>query len=542
MATLSLALASCSAAVTDTQGDSATGDSSGDGGGDLGTPLVFAHNQNVDILFVVDDSHNMAEAQRRLALGLEAFIAALDEELGTVNLRIGFTSTDDGHYWCDGDESEAGQLLASSCRERLDDFSRESTGLAAETVCTDVCSLETIALRGTPSATGTAVSVRPWLERTAGVTNLPAGVSLTDAARCIAPLGIRGCGFESHLNSMWKALALSGDETQAQRGFLREDALLAIVFITNEAECSSTRSLQPTTFGLEGPNTRVFWTLPDQQDAPPSAVCWNAGVDCDFTAELDQCVAVDKSVDGSLAPEPPALSAMEPLSKYMDQLEAIEFHKRALNPEQGVLVAGIVGVPLGFPRAEALDYEPGPDSDDPDSFQARFGIGPGCESDAVEGVPPVRLRTVAERFPGNSGHTNLYSVCEPDYAPALASIGATIRAELAPSCIRACVADDEPDITGLQPRCSIRRSFYDGEGLVEEDVPPCDANGGPPSGAFVCHQLLTEDKHPRCADEGWNAEVRLVFPPGVPTTPGSLFVAECALSEDRELDCPDLPY
>lgn len=79
----------------------------------------------------------------------------------------------------------------------------------------------------------------------------------THALACVARVGVRGCPFEQPLESMWKALApshgVSGSDLQfrflngtlgqgdrANQGFLREDAVLAVVILTDEDDCSIT--------------------------------------------------------------------------------------------------------------------------------------------------------------------------------------------------------------------------------------------------------------------------------------------------------------
>src|SRR5207253_7138162 len=56
---------------------------------------------------------------------------------------------------------------------------------------------------------------------------------ITDAFACIAGLGDQGCGFEGQLKSI--RLALDPAAAPARnRGFLRDEAYLSVVLITNE--------------------------------------------------------------------------------------------------------------------------------------------------------------------------------------------------------------------------------------------------------------------------------------------------------------------
>jgi hypothetical protein len=60
-----------------------------------------------------------------------------------------------------------------------------------------------------------------------------------DAFKCIALLGEAGCGFESQFESVYFAVAREANPGNADNaGFLREDAVLAVVMLTNEDDCS----------------------------------------------------------------------------------------------------------------------------------------------------------------------------------------------------------------------------------------------------------------------------------------------------------------
>ena len=54
---------------------------------------------------------------------------------------------------------------------------------------------------------------------------------------CITGLGVNGCGFEHQMEAMKKALDVN--ETPENEGFLRSDSLLAVVFATDEDDCSA---------------------------------------------------------------------------------------------------------------------------------------------------------------------------------------------------------------------------------------------------------------------------------------------------------------
>lgn len=155
----------------------------------------------MDILFVIDDSGSMLEEQDNLAANLPMFIDVLDtfETLdGTpIDYRVAVTSTGRTMSWTaeslpglpfpDSQVGHDGEMLAS-------------------------CGM-----------------TRPWLDK--------GDPDIRDTFACAAQLGTDGAIQEMPLFATKLALGdRVADGTNA--GFLREDALLAIVIVTDEDDCS----------------------------------------------------------------------------------------------------------------------------------------------------------------------------------------------------------------------------------------------------------------------------------------------------------------
>jgi hypothetical protein len=313
---------------------------------------------------------------------------------------------------------EAGRLRLSSCRSRREEFVFDGTDPPTDAyaaACEDACVYESIEIEPTATADDPELVPRPWIENIDGLTNLPDGVTVADAARCILPQGINGCGFESPLESMYKALQRAMDSTDANSGFIRAGAHLAVVIVTDEADCSY-HAEHASIFLQDG--ERAFWSDPDAA-FPTSAVCWNAGVACSGgPGRYEDCHAENHDEGGATTTADRAL--LQPVSRYTDVLEAIQDEKRA-HSDASVTVLGIVGVPSGYPAGAEIVYE---DTDDA-VFQDTFGIGPGCETVTGSGVPPVRVHELVEHFE-LWGERNLYSVCDADYSSALAFVADNI--------------------------------------------------------------------------------------------------------------------
>jgi len=536
-------------------GTATGGTEPGDGSDDDGTSgstgeethqVDYTVNKDVDVLFVIDNAGTMGEEQETLAHSLAPFIEVLEQENVKANYRIGITTTDNGNPWCSGTTPEAGELRASSCLSRLDEFTFIGTEPATvkESACTDICSHDTIAISPTTTEEDDVPRPRPWLENIEGSTNLPAGVSTTEAFQCFAPQGINGCMFKSHLESMYRALERMEDSKEASHGFLRKDALLAVIIVTDGADCSY-RPEHESIFWPEG--DRVFWSNP-YDDYPSLAVCWNAGVACTGgPGTYDECHAQDKAEDGDATD--PANAVLHPVSRYIDLLQGIEDDKKARNPEQEVLVSVVSGVPEGYADGQELVYE---DADDP-VFQHDYGIGPGCESVFSVALPPVRLREFAEAFEVD-GERNLFSTCSTSYADALEQIAERIADQVKPACMPVCVADAEPGTAGLQPDCTMEETAPSADGPVQRSVPACavDLDEGtwdlPSASDNVCFRALTENDTPTdlddisedCLDSGWNVEFVIERRPGFPPPGGTHVDATCKVSQTPEQDCPDL--
>ena len=72
-------------------------------------------------------------------------------------------------------------LVATSCRSRLDDFVFAGMVDVTNEACLDVCVHDSIAIQPTTTALDPVAAPRPWIERIGGATNLPPGVTPTEA-------------------------------------------------------------------------------------------------------------------------------------------------------------------------------------------------------------------------------------------------------------------------------------------------------------------------------------------------------------------------
>ncbi|MCH9685907.1 MAG: VWA domain-containing protein [Deltaproteobacteria bacterium] len=473
----------------------------------------------VDILFVVDNSGSMGGEQGALARSFGTFVNVLEAQQVGANYRIGVTTTE-------GD----GGIRATSCRSRLDDF--ESMGLFGDyderqRGCLDHCFIDSIGL------------AQPWVEKSNGQTNLPNGISMAQALQCIGPQGISGWGFEAPLEAMRRTVV---DDTD---GFLRNDALLAVIFVTDEADCSApveNISWMSTEQGMP------FWTTPDRVS---SGSCWKAGVQCSGgPGVFEDCIAVDKSRTGNITTNPND-SVLYPVERYIDTLTTLAAQKQAQGGQSEVLIAVLAGVPLDHPETGNLVYADSPD----EQFNQEYGIGPGCglgteTLDDPPGIPPVRLREFAEAFASQT--RNLFSICADDYGVALQNIAGAIGEVNARACVGGCVRDLRYDQPGLQHNCTLVETFADA--TPDRPVEPClltELGWEFPSPQIdVCYRALTDpsaatpeatdDMSAQCVTLRSNLELLIQRRDGIPVPAGTAVQVSCGLEAPVGVTCDEL--
>ena len=183
-------------------------DDFGDGGGGMRRQC-----EKMDILFVIDDSGSMGEEQSNLSTNFPMFVSVLDEfrtdDGRPIDYRIGVTTTGrDGTYIANLTiDLGTGSPLMQTIREDMDG--------------------DNGALR---RGDGCGLSV-PFLSRSDD--------DVAGKFSCVANVGTSGPSVEMPLlMTQWAVADRVSDGTNA--GFLRDDALLAVVILTDEDDCSRT--------------------------------------------------------------------------------------------------------------------------------------------------------------------------------------------------------------------------------------------------------------------------------------------------------------
>jgi hypothetical protein len=527
-------------------------------GSEIEDQLQLTVNKDVDILFVIDNSGSMGEEQAILAQNFGSFIEVLEAPDVEANYRIGVTTSDNGNPWCPvgATTPEAGQLVLSSCKSRINDFLFNNGMVNVQDLaCNNICTLTEAELAITPTSTDfdTAEVERPWLENIEGKKNIPESTSTVDAFRCFGPQGINGCGFESQLESMYLSLKRAENVDEAEYGFLRAQAILAIVFVTDEVDCSYNKNFAEI---FEQDGNKVFWSDP-AASFPTSAVCWNAGVDCTGDpSNYESCEPVNKDTDGNIGVDD-SEAVLHPMSRYNGLLDGLELQKKEFNATQEIIV-GLIG---GVDNNGETHYG-SVAATDPD-YENSFGIGPGCtapppqgQTDPVTAVPPVRIKALVNRY----SEGNMFSICEDNYAPALEEIAARIRDQITPACYTKCVKDTDTSTVVVDPECTVEeeRPGTDESERIEECAK--DAGGNyivtgndyamPADNINVCYALLTDDMASTasttddmsedCTELNYNLEFKISRRSGFPAAGGTSISATCSLADFPDVTCPGI--
>ncbi len=487
-----------------------------------------------DILFVIDNSGSMGVEQGVLASNFPSFLDVLERQQFGASYRIGLTTTD-----------AYGTLELSSCRGRIDEFVfNDGSVVIDETLsgCLASCTTDVVSTVPTTNGSDTTLVPRPWIEKAGNETNLADGLSVAEAMRCAGPQGINGSGFEAPLESMHAVIGEQGNSA----GFLRDDALLAVIFVTDETDCSMPPGHEDRLLDDEG---RPLWS--DPLGEPTSAVCWNAGTECSGGPGLyDECHAQDHGWNGAPIADGDDTTerVLHPVSRYVDALRGLAQDKSARGGTGQVLVAVIGGVPLDYPQTGEMLFQ---DSDDPE-FNLEYGIGPGCGrgTETVHsppGIPPVRLGEFAEAFA--TDERNLFSICSADYTIALEQIASALGRLSARTCVPGCVADRDDDEPGLQPNCRlVERDAQGSERVVPRCVIGTAAWQFPGTSPELCYRPLIDegdtptafdDLSRQCLTQGANLELVVERPEGVAEPPGTVVEVSCELTRPVGERCDD---
>jgi hypothetical protein len=410
----------------------------------------------IDLLFMVDNSNSMRDEQRALAIEFPKLINVLTSGDRTQDGVQDFPPVKDLHLGVVSSDLGLGGINSGGCTGFGDD------GILQGTAAPDAveCSASTF----TP----------PFL--TYRRTNNDDPAQLAKDFKCIATLGVDGCGFEQQLESVLKAVwprndprvsfvkdqatgfGMSGNAGPgAPNGdFIRNDpnespSLIALVLVTDEEDCSSNSMEHFLPDANEhGLNTRCFF---EGQEPEPNNLY-------DVHRYVDSFKALRPGnenlvIFAGIVGVPQRLVTEQELAKF-------DFSKPA---EADAFFDGLLAAPE---MQETLDTKNNADPADDN-------LKPSCDRGTdARAFPPRRIVQVAKGFGANAV---IQSICQEGFGPAMDAIIAVIVNQLDSVCL---------------PRPLVRNH----EGLVECNViwelPP-NAMGDTPTECAQRSFLLPPD-------------------------------------------------
>jgi hypothetical protein len=365
--------------------------------------LLPEESTAVDILFVIDDSGSMTDEQQQLGIWSSELFDVLSSSGEMPDLHIGVISSTVAIPGISGCTTTGGFHVGKALLQK-DRFIRDVAG---------------------PSGR----------ERNYEGT-------LTEAFAAMARVGDGGCGFEQPFKAARQALAGGAPGSE---GFLRDNALLLVVFVTDEDDCSASNAAlfadeTADACSMIGPIT--------------SYRCFEHGVRCHdgkgsrVLGERSDCRPDEAS------------PYVQSVSETAAALKAVKKH-----PGQ-VVVAGIYGKPN---HVEAIPDERIYSYTTPRLADVCGGGG----NEGSGATPAVRMNALMAEFGGRASQS---SICEAQLAWAMRNVGRVTRDVATRShCLRGAVIDRDAKTPGVQASCRVEA--VSGMGTAQEtrtEVPPCE--------------------------------------------------------------------
>jgi hypothetical protein len=386
-------------------------------GGSVGNN-VYANN--VDILIMIDNSSEMTIMQEKLSTELPTFIQALQNLPVPPSLHLAIVSSDMG---APGDSTSA---IGCTPRGDQGEFQAAPRGTCVST---------------TLAAGATFISDADMMPNFTD--------PLATVLQCIAPLGDAGCGFEHQLASVDRALGADGlgPAPSQNAGFLRPNAYLAILILTNEDDCSA--PADTTIYSLNGAQQNI-----SNPDGPISNYRCNGGPRGGHLCQDPNGASPTAYFTPPLAPPSDAqgtatalmlnlancedneigTSALTPVSLFVNDIKALK-----PDPDNQILVAAIAAP--ATPYAVSWTPETGGQNTQPGELwpNVMHSCGPVGSyvnpaatehpTDGSYGDPAVRIAQFTNAFPNSV----LGSICDPSFTLVLSKLAGMIGQLIGPS-------------------------------------------------------------------------------------------------------------
>jgi hypothetical protein len=385
-------------------------------------------NRDLDALFIIDDSTAL-DVQTSIKLNFPNFINVLSSLPGGLpNLHLGVVTSDLGTKGAE--DAAPGPPIGSgpgSCAGDGDsgNLTTNGTSLVSGTFINDI-----------RNADGT---------RTKNYTS-----TLDEAFAAIASVGASGCGFEQTIEAAKRAV----NNNPANAGFVRPNALLAMIFVQDEDDCSFAHST------LLGPESETLGPLQSFRCNRFGHVCADGGEDADAmnTPGIKSgCTSNESS---------PYLTRVGDYATFFKGLKA--------DPDD-VIVAAISGPTTPY----EVELRSPPGGGTPIPAIAHACSYTGSTETVTVADPAVRMKSFLDLFPDRNTFS---TVCQEDLSGALTQVALLIRRVIGSPCFDAQLADVDPTTPGPQYDCTVSDVIHRGTpNQTEQVLPECNNRESPMS-------------------------------------------------------------
>ena len=238
-------------------------DGADDGGSEMGC-------SKVDFLFVVDNSSSMADKQANLAASFPGFIDAIQAQVEGQDYHIMVVDSDENPTWfCEPSVSNGDPACFGACHPSCSPQNFACGGYTCGATNT---------LDAEDTRLGCGV-VRPLGGEASNVDcGVPEGKRYVTASQpdldgtfgCMAKVGVSGHWFERPASATLAALDPDNLEGGCNDGFLRDDAILVLVWITDDFDRQA--ELDDAMPGINGTPQDWYEAVIDAKSGDPSAV------------------------------------------------------------------------------------------------------------------------------------------------------------------------------------------------------------------------------------------------------------------------------
>jgi hypothetical protein len=433
----------------------------------LTTMFTQKVNNEIDILFMIDNSSSMTEMQGKLYDQFPLFMQILQALPTPPSLHVAVVSSDMG---APGDATSSISCTAQGNQGEFQSAPRSDTDLGI--TCTDT----------TLAAGATFISDADMMPN---YTN----PDISKVFQCIALLGHKGCGFEHQLASIDRALGSDNYDANGvpqppstNANFLRPEAYLGVVILTNEDDCSappgtqlySENGYQDNAANPLGPlaNYRCnqfghLCTAPGGQViAPPFTVPGNPTMQGGSpTLDLTDCTSNDTN------------GLLTPVSQFVSDIKRLK-----TSPDDQILIATISAPASPY----TVQWVPAsPDAQNPQPGELWPQVMHSCgaaggddvnqeatmsPTDGSFGDPGVRIAQFAQTFKQYLEA----SICDDSYATSMQAIAKKLGALITPPCLTGQIQNDANN----NPMCSVIEHLQDMQGnKTDRGIQNCNANG-----------------------------------------------------------------